>query len=149
MRNYFTNFKTFFESSEEEDNLKETLARLPTSHRKLVKNFSIKLHGGNTLNNDDQHIGYMSKDKEEIAVAAPWNYGREFALLHEVGHRVYDTLPPQFKAKWDHLVKNTVHKFKDHSTEEFFCMMYAQAYSKHQLKEFNIPLLVQFIKSLG
>ncbi len=142
-------FRQFFESSEEEDNLKATLAQLPTSHRDLIKDCSLKLHNGNTLDKDDQHIGYMDAKKKEIAVAAPWHYGREFTFLHEIGHRVYDTLPKEFKDKWEHLVKKTDHKFKEHNIEELFCMIYAQAYAKHKLKEFEIPVLVKYVKSLG
>ena len=125
-------FKNFLESkSQEEDkDILGTLSKIPPSHAALVKGYTFKLQGGNTLSDDDDHIGYVQEDPKEIVVAAPWNYGREFTMLHEIGHRVYDKLSGDLKKRWAVIVYQTPKRQKQ-SPEELFCMAYAAAYSKH------------------
>lgn len=118
--------------SEEEKDIKRTLSKIPKGHAKLVQGYKWKFEPGNTLNGDDEHIGYIDDSEKEIAVAAPWNYGREFTILHEIGHRVWDRLSPYLKREWEQIVKNTKRK-QNQSPEELFCMAYANHYAKNKI----------------
>jgi hypothetical protein len=142
-------FRTFLEN-EEEKNLQQMLGKLPQSHRSLVKGFDFKFHSGNTLDGDDEHVGYMDDKGKEIGVAAPWNYGREFTILHEIGHRVWERLPDQIKKAWFKIVQQTKRTKKEQhqNDEELFSMAYAATYSKHPPTTFAIPTWIQFIKNL-
>lgn len=142
-------FKEFVNSEEEKD-IQKTIQKLPPSHAALVQGFRWQLQGGNTLSGDNQHVGYMDKGEKEIAVAAPWFYPREFTLLHEIAHLVWERLPEQIKAQWAQLVNNTKRE-KDaqkQSAEELFSMAYATTYVKHPPTTFAFPKWMQFIKSL-
>jgi len=135
------NFKTFLES-EEEKNVHKLLSRLPKGHRALLDGYKFRYTPGNTLNGDNQHIGYIHRDK--IVVAAPWNYSRSFTTLHEIAHLVWEYLmTPVLKKEWSKLIKETktkqMAKFKkkeqqkalDQNEEEVFSMAYAANYSNH------------------
>ena len=135
------NFRLFLES-EEENNVKKLLASLPKSHRDLLDGYHFKYTGGNTLKGDEEHIGYIHKDK--IVVAAPWNYSRAFTTLHEIAHLVWEYIvTDQLKDEWKNLVKKTkqsqIAKFKHkdqkyalrQGAEEIFCMSYAAHYCTH------------------
>jgi hypothetical protein len=139
-------FKTYMESdSEEEKNLRDTLDKLPLSHRNLVKGFSFQLQPGNTLKGDDEHIGYLDKGPKKIAVAAPWHYGREFTFLHEVAHRVWEKLDDSIRNQW----KSVAGKAGDkEGVEEAFCMAYAAVYCKNPPVKYHHPEWIRFIKSL-
>lgn len=141
-------FKLFIEQEEDKDILK-TLNKIPSDHSDLIKGYHVKLVAGNTLDNDDEHIGYMDKNPKEIVVASPWNYGREFTLLHELGHRVYETLDNKIKQEWSKIVKqvksNEPSKELNQSEEELFCMIYAQHFTDTKLKKFDFPKLLNFI----
>ena len=63
------NFRNFMESEEEERNVNKLLSRLPKGHRALLDGYKFRYTPGNTLNGDNQHIGYIHRDK--IVVAAP------------------------------------------------------------------------------
>lgn len=135
------NFRNFLES-EEEKNVHKLLSRLPKGHRALLDGYKFRYTPGNTLNGDNEHIGYIHKDK--IVVAAPWNYSRSFTTLHEIAHLVYEYLmTPELKKEWSELVKKTKHKQMakfdskeqkkalDQNDEEIFSMAYAANYSFH------------------
>lgn len=158
-----TTFKEFMQMGdgmeEEKRDIKKTLSRLPPSHRALVDGFKWKFHAGNTLNGDDEHVGYMDDGQKEIAVAGPWNYGREFTVLHEVAHKVWERMPPALQKQWHHVVANTKNKHNqsldqdaaeslDQSPEELFCMVYATVYAKHKLLTYSNPEWMNFIKRL-
>jgi hypothetical protein len=148
-------FKEFFQQNdnmiEEKGDIKKTLSKLPSSHSQLVKGFKWKFHGGNTLNNDDKHVGYIDDSSKEIAVAAPWNYGREFTILHEVGHKVWENFVkpyPELVEKWTNIVKRTRNKQKQ-SPEELFCHAYANFYVKNKIVIHDHPEWRDFIKNLN
>lgn len=155
-------FKEFFQQqdnmTEEKEDIKKTLAKIPPSHAALVKDFKWKFHGGNTLNGDDEHVGYMDADSKEIAVAAPWNFSREFAILHEIAHKVWENLPRKEQQKWAELVnKNAPQQAKSNPQakdslkqppEEIFCHSYANFYSKHKNATYNNPEWMNFMKNL-
>lgn len=133
---------------EEKGDISRTLGKIPPRHSALVNGYNWKFHSGNTLNGDDEHVGYMDKGSKEIAVAAPWNYGREFTVLHEIAHRVWDELlDDQTKQKWAEIVTRTKNK-QNQEPDELFCHGYAATYCKnppaiHYHKEW-----VDFIKGI-
>ena len=135
------NFKIFLEN-EEQKNVLKLLHSLPKKHRTLLKGYKFKYTPNNTLAGDNNHIGYIHRDK--IVVAAPWNYSRSFTTLHEIAHLVWEKLMDEkLKSKWSDLVKKTLpkqkEKFKhpaqkdalDQGVEEIFCMAYAASFSTH------------------
>ena len=155
-------FKDFLESDsgmgEEKRDVLKTVGKLPPTHRNLIKGFDWKFQGGNTLSGDDQHVGYMDNYEKEIAVAAPWNYSREFTILHEIAHTVWERLPNQLKHQWAAIIQKTKHQQaannpdnKDclnQNPEELFCMSYASFYAKHKVATYNHPEWMNFIKNL-
>jgi hypothetical protein len=147
-------FRQFLESDgsmeEERRDILKTLGKIPASHRALVQGFSWKFQGGNTLRGDDEHVGYMDDMNREIAVAAPWSYSREFTILHEIGHRVFEAFvqPDQHLMKiWHEIMAKSKHK-PPQPIEELFCMSYAAAYAKHPPTTYTRPEWIEFIKRL-
>ena len=132
--------------SEEEKNVEDTLKKIPKKHRKLVKGFNVKFTPNNTLKNDKNHIGYIHKN--DIVVAAPYNYGREFTFLHEIAHMVWEKLVDEdTKKEWNKLYKKYKKDLKQNS-EEIFCMVYANVYTKHKLKTYDKTELEDFVKKI-
>jgi hypothetical protein len=137
------NFKRFIESKEQ-NQVEKTLDKLPKVHRELVKNYKIKFTPKITLKNDPKHIG--SIDDKEIIIAAPWNYGREFTTLHEIGHLIWgELLDKDIKTKWKKIVKKTKNK-QNQNSEELFCMAYANYYSKNKITIHDHEEWNKFIK---
>lgn len=131
--------------SEEEKNVQDTLKKLPKNHADLIKGFKVKFTPNNTLKNDKNHIGYIHKD--EIVVAAPYNYGREFTFLHEIAHMVWEKLiSNDLKKEWNNLYKKYKKDLKQNA-EEIFCMVYANIHTKHKLKTYEKEELENFIKT--
>ena len=142
-------FKLFFEQTkEQEKNLKDTLAKLPKSHRDLIKNYKIKWYGDNTLNGDDEHVGIINPVKKIITIAASYFFGREHVLIHEIGHKVFENfVTKELFEKWKKIIKDT----KNHPTEnpeELFCHAYSTYYCKNPVQKFNFPTWMKFIKEL-
>jgi hypothetical protein len=129
-----------------------TLSKVPKKHRDLVAGYSIKFQPSNTLRNDKGHIGFIDEEKKKIVVAAPWNFGREYTLLHEVGHAVWKYLmDKQKKKEWSELLKKEKSKDGeglDQGDEESFCMIYAQNYAKNKLKKYDRKILLDFISKI-
>lgn len=151
------NFKVFLEN-EEQKNVKMTIAKLPKTHQKLLNGYKFTYTPGNTLKGDDNHIGYIHKDK--IVVAAPWNYSREMVTLHEIAHLVYEYLmTSKLRKEWSDLMKSTKEDQKnkqkkicrnaiDQDDEELFAMSYAATYAKHPPKTYLNPKWQDFIKKI-
>lgn len=136
-------FRTFLEN-EEEKNVKALIAKLPKGHRKLLHGYKIKYTPGNVLNGDDNHIGYIYKDK--IVVAAPWNYGREFTTLHEIAHLVYEYLcDDKWKKAWKEAISKNPKRQKQ-DDEELWCMAYACYFAKHKIKVHDHPAWHEYMK---
>jgi len=130
--------------SEEEKNVKATLKKIPKEHAALIKGFNLKFTPNNTLKNDKKHIGFIHK--KNIVVAAPYNYGREFTLLHEIAHMVWEKLvSKELKEKWNNLYKKYKKKLGQNS-EEIFCMIYSNIYVRHKLETYDNKELEDFIK---
>lgn len=131
--------------------IEKSLAKIPKGHRELVHGFHIKLEPGNTLHGDDGHVGIiMTNPKRQIKVASPWNYPREFALLHEVGHLVFEKFVrgTDLEKQWKKICANTKDKKKNEPPEELFCHAYANTYCKHQVVIHTHPEWEKFIKDL-
>jgi hypothetical protein len=143
------NFKIFLENSENYSaDVKETFKKLPRKHFSLIKDYKVEFEPNNTLEGDSGHIGFIDEEKKQIKIAAPWNYGREFTLLHEVGHAVWKYLVNQKKRKeWNEIVKQTKDKQKQND-EELFCMAYANYYAKHKIEIHNHENWNKFIKNI-
>lgn len=151
------NFKSFLESKEEEKNVKNMISMLPNSHQKLLHGYKFKYTPKNTLKGDEDHIGYIFKDR--IVVAAPWNYGRLFTTLHEIAHLVWEyKMTKELKKEWGNLVKKNKEDQKsklpkksrdalDQNDEEIFAMVYATAYSKHPVVTYYNKEWIEFIKN--
>ena len=130
--------------SEEEKNVEATLKKIPKKHADLVRGFNLKFTPNNTLKNDKNHIGYIFK--KDIVVAAPYNYGREFTLLHEIAHMVWEkVIDKKIKKEWNFIYKK-YEKELNQNPEEGFCMTYANMHVKHKLKTYDKPELEKFIK---
>lgn len=135
------NFKLFIES-EEQKNVDKMISSLPKGHQKLLDGYKFTFTAGNTLDGDNDHIGYIYKNK--IVVAAPWNYSRGFTTLHEIAHLVWEYIvDKKLRKEWANLIKQTkekhIEKFKSESqkqalrqnNEEMFAMSYAATYCTH------------------
>jgi len=152
------NFKLFLES-EEQKNVEKLISSLPKGHRELLNGYKFKYTGGNTLDGDNDHIGYIFKDR--IVVAAPWNYSRAFTTLHEIAHLVWEYLMTKdLRNRWSELVNKTkqaqIDKFSNkeqkhalrQNAEEIFCMSYASAYCTHSPIIWVNEEWIKFIKTL-
>jgi len=146
-------FRRFIsESAEYEGDLKKTLAKIPKAHSGLVKGYKFVFQPSNSLKGDDKHIGFIDEEKKTITVAAPWNYGREFTVLHEIGHAVWKyTLDDGKRADWKKLVasaKKGDKKGLDQNDEEIFCMIYAQVYAKNKMEKYDHEKLTDFVRRM-
>lgn len=147
MDNIELNFQDFLESHQNfMSDAKKAILKIPKAHQKLVKGYTFKSEGGNTLAGDAGHIGELDEKKRRIKVAAPWYHSREFTFLHEIAHLVWEHIvTDELKSKWMQIVKKTKnkqnhnsHKFMkyknsglDQNVEELFCMAYSAAYAKN------------------
>lgn len=142
-------FKTFLEQNETYmQDVHKTLRKLPKTHRKLIRGYKFEFQPTNTLKGDNDHIGYVDEAKKKIVVASPWNYGREYTLLHEIGHTVWKYLvDDKSKKKWKSIVEKTKNR-QNQGSEELFCMAYANYYSKNKIEIHTHKTWDDFIKNL-
>jgi hypothetical protein len=151
-------FRQFFEVSEQERDIKHTLAKLPKSHSALIKGYKFKWEAGNTLKGDDEHVGIINPNTKIIRVAAPFNYPRQFTILHELAHKVFEAFVQPNKElldRWKEIVKKTKSKMKKldpevakQNDEEAFAHAYGQFYCKTKLTKFDHPEWMKFIRDL-
>jgi hypothetical protein len=127
-----TGFKDFLVEAAVDQEVRDTIRKLPKAHQALVKGYKFKFQGGCTLKGEKDAIGMIhlnNDEKKEIHVAAPWNYSRCFTMLHEIGHLVWENkMTPKLKITWKSIVKKTKKKLNQ-SAEELFCMAYACHYT--------------------
>lgn len=139
-------FKQFLES--DNPDLDKTLHKLPKKVQDLLKKYKFKFVGENSLKNDKAHVGLLDPDKKTITVAAPWNYGREMALLHEIGHLVWtELLNKKDQSNWADIIKNTKQK-QDQKPEELFCFAFANHFVHMKVEIHTHPSWEKFIKKL-
>jgi len=143
-------FRQFIETSEHVmKDVRQTLKKIPKKHSALIKGWKYKFQDGNGLKGDVEHIGYMDRAKKNITVASPWNYGRQYAFLHEIGHVVWENLvTDELKKEWTKIVKNTKEPKQNQSLEELFCMAYANTYAKNKIVIHDHEEWDKFIKKL-
>jgi hypothetical protein len=145
-------FKQFLTESEDsyKSEIKKTISKLPAKHAALIKGFKYEFQSTSTLKNDNEHVGLIDTKRKKIIIAAPWFYGREWILLHELGHMIYATLDINLKNKWAKIVKNTKMKKEDRqNAEELFCHSYSCYYAKNKITKFDFPEWRNFIKGLN
>ena len=141
-------FRQFIEQTEEQEkNVKNTLNKLPKSHRKWLSQYEIKWQCDNTLNGDDEHVGVINPNNKTITVAAPWRYSRQFTFLHEIAHKVFEKfMTKKMFNTWKDIVKNTKNKMNQNA-EELFCMAYANHFSDHKVVKHDHPEWEGFVKN--
>jgi len=144
------NFKTFLIENEEQDDVRKTIKKLPKSHQKLLKGYKFRFQPKNTLKGDHDHVGENNEKTKIITICAPWNYGREFILLHEIGHLIWDNLMSNDQQKkWKQIYKKTKMIKKDRqSAEEIWCHAYAASYVERPPMAYYKPEWVKIIKSV-
>lgn len=141
-------FKNFVREDEE---VQKTLARLPKNIQTMLNGFEFRFYASNTLPGDDGHVGMVvSEPKRIIHISAPWRYGRQFTLLHEIAHIVYakyikDT--PSEK-EWAKISLNTKGRKKDENAEELFCHGFASMYSDYPVPIHDHPEWRKFIHNI-
>lgn len=140
------------EESEVDKDVKNTLKKIPPGHAALVRGYRFVFQPTSCLKGDDKHIGLIDEKNKTITIAAPWNYGREYTLLHEVGHAVWKyILDDSKKAEWKKLlrpIKKSNKKDLNQDDEEIFCMAYAQVYAKNGLEKYEHEKLLAFVRGL-
>lgn len=144
-------FRLFVEGSDaSRADLRRTLAKLPAAHRRLVSGYAWKFEGGNTLAGDRDHVGLLDASKKTITVAAPWNYGREYSILHEIAHLVWvRLLDAGQRGRWRELARSTPMRPADRQgAEELFCMAYAATFTKHPPTTYHHGAWETFVRSL-
>lgn len=143
-------FKQFLENEDEDAH--KSLGKLPKAHQKLAHGFKLTFEPSHTLKGDDGHIGEIILDPKhkQIRVCSPWNYGRSFAFLHEIGHLVWANYVKgkPLEKEWNKLCEKVKDKKKDEPPEELFCHCYANNYVKFPLVIHDHPEWNKFIKNL-
>ena len=143
-------FKLFI--TEGEKNMKDasaTLSSIPKKHAALVKGYKFCFQPDNTLKGDDKHVGIIDDEKKTITIAAPWNYSREWVLLHELAHILWKNLAEEKKTEWIAICNATaLSKDEKDVPEELFCHSYASVYCGNKSKRFDHPKWKNFIKKL-
>jgi hypothetical protein len=141
------NFKDFLTESYISD-VKKTLGKIPKKHASLLRGYKFKFEGGNELKGDKDHIGFIDEEKKLVTIAAPYNYGREFTLLHEIGHAVWKYfVSKELRKQWMSIVEKTKHK-QSQGAEELFAMAYANTYAKNKIEIHNHPEWESFIRNI-
>ncbi len=136
----------------ESGDVNQTLKKLPKLHQKLLKGYKFTFQGDNTLKGDGGHIGSNDLDAKTIEIAAPWNYGREFAMLHEIGHVIFMYLMEPCKHRveqWKKIIRSTKKAKVNQDAEELFCHAYANTYTRNKVLIHNHLAWEKFIKSLS
>jgi hypothetical protein len=144
-------FEQFLLESEQEykSDIKNTLNKIPKSHAALVGGFKYEFQNTNTMKYDGDHIGLVDMKNKKIIIASPWNYGREYTLLHELAHMVWAKFMTKDLIKnWSKVVKNTKEEKQKQNDEELFCMAYANYYAKNKIVIHTHDTWADFIKNL-
>jgi hypothetical protein len=142
-------FKKFIKEEDGND-IEKSLHKIPKTHRNLVHGYKIIFEPNHTLRGDDGHVGMITNNPKQIRLASPFNYGREFALLHEVGHLVWAAYVKgtALEQEWNQIAANTKDKKKDENAEELFCHAYADTYAKNKIVIHHHPEWEAFINKL-
>lgn len=141
------NFRSFInESNKNMEDIRKTISGLPKSHAELVKGYKFIFQPDNTMKGDKGHVGLIDTEKKHIILAAPYNYGREWVLLHEIGHLIWAKMvSKKQKEEWTKIVRKTKNKAKD-TDEELFSMAYANHFAKNKIVIHNHEEWDKFVK---
>lgn len=144
----YTEMKGFKGWVKEDDDSRASIKKLPKGHQSLVRGYDIVFEPRNTLKGDDGHVGMViDRPKKIIRVAAPWNYGREFAMIHEIAHLVYAAyMTDDLRRRWKKLAMSTKGRKKDENAEELFCHAYANYFVTRPVVIHDHPEWKKFIK---
>jgi hypothetical protein len=150
-RDIYICMKGFKRFVNEDEDVQKTIAKLPRHHQILVKGYKFQFEPGNTLKGDDGHVGMIvNKPEKIIRIAAPWRFGREFTLLHEIAHLVYEfyVRGTPLEVEWGRIEKSTPNKKENESAEENFCHAYANVYASMKITIHTHPEWKEFILRL-
>lgn len=126
----------------------KTLAKVPLAHAELIKGYKIRWESGNTLKGDGQHIGVINPKTRTITIASPWYYGREFTLLHELGHKVWEKFVDEgMRKEWQRIVRRTKDKLPQND-EELFSMAYSNFFVKNKIAVHDHPEWGRFVEKV-
>jgi hypothetical protein len=126
-------FRNFINESIKSD-LDEVLRPVPKSHKALLAGYKITFEPDHTLDGNNKHVGEIDEEKKTIRIAAPMNYGRSHAILHELAHLVWERfVGNELRAEWDKILKNTKNKQKENDDEELFAMAYSTHYAVNKI----------------
>ena len=139
-------FKIFLENEEQND-IKKTISKLPNKFADLVKGYKFQFQSGNTMKGDNGHVGEVDDKKKTIIIASPWNYGREYTLLHEIAHLVWKKVSNDKRKEWSKIVKATKDR-QDQPEEELFAMAFANTYAKNKIVIHTHDTWDKFVKAL-
>lgn len=154
MKIYFKNYLESSEEKEEKESLRKTLSLIPKKHKELLDNYKIKLLDRVTI--DGKNVGLMCG--KNITISNSWNYGKEFIILHEIGHVVWqEILSPKDKKDWKSILDKTKDEQKEktkstslnQNEEEIFCMAYASKYAKHPSNVYHNKEWLKFIEKFN
>ena len=140
--------KGFRQFVKEDEDVAKTLAKLPKQHQEMVKGYQFLFEPGNTLKGDKGHVGMIvNMPKKIVRIAAPWNYGREFTLIHEIAHIVYEVYirNTPLEKEWEKIALSVKDRKKDEPPEELFCHAYANHFAKNKIVIHNHPEWDHFI----
>lgn len=143
--------KGFKQFVTEDEDVSKTLAKLPAHHRELLKGYKFLFEPHNTLQGDDGHVGMIvNQPKKIIRIAAPWNYGREFTVLHEIAHIIYEMFVrgTELEQAWAKLALSEPNRKKDEPPEELWCHCYASMFVKYPPMIHHHAEWVEFIKKI-
>lgn len=132
-------FRDFIHQEQDVDKI---LDKLPLQFKKLTDGYEIRFEIGNTLFGDKSHIGMIvNKPKKLIKISAPLFYSREFTLLHEIGHLVYESYirNTDLEKEWHKLSLSTKPRKMDESSEELFCHSFASYFAKYAVPIHDHP----------
>ncbi len=132
----------------EDEAVRATIAKLPESHRALVKGYDFRFEPGNTLKDDPGHVGrvYIDGNDKTITIASPWRWGRETVLLHETAHLVYAEFVKgkEWEDKWRKVYKSEPGPKKE-GAEEAFCHAYANFFAENKVSKFDLKPWSKFM----
>lgn len=144
---YYDGFKQYLETKTDQE-VEETIKKLPASHRALTKGYKFKFEGGCNLKGYPDSIGLVqiNDPKQKIVkIASPWNYGREFTMLHEIGHMVWNQLmTKELKEKWKIIAKKNPKRVKQ-DIEELFSHSYACHFANNKIEKHHHPEWEKFM----
>ena len=144
-------FKSFIiESEKNMKDVRSTLLSIPKKYAALIQGYKFVFQPDNGLKNDPKHVGVINSDQKTVTIAAPWNYSREWVVLHEVAHLIWGkSISKEVQKKWIKICKSTSLKNNEKDIpEELFCHAFASTYVSNKMEKYNYPHWKNFIKNL-